>query len=157
MTFTTINPRFIRSLSVPFQELTKEVDEILGRVLSRDGNNPGAQTHTSGTIAYPVDVFESAEALTVVVDLPGFEKEQVDVTFDRQTLTITAERQAAAAVEGQPVQFLLQERRFGKFTRSLTLPDSIDESSVSARLEAGVLHITLSKKQEAKPRKVAVL
>jgi HSP20 family protein len=149
MTFSsTISPRVVRSLSEPFQNVSREVDELLGRVLNREGG--------SFLGGYPVDVVEDADKLTVLVDLPGFAKEHVDVTLDNNLLTISAERLPAPEPENSTREFLLRERKYGKFTRSFTLPNTVDETTVAAKLEHGVLHVTLDKRQEAKPRKITV-
>ena len=112
--------------------------------------------------AYPVDVREDADRLYVEVDVPGFAKDEVEVTLEGQTLTLVAEHKAPAvdaptapAVRGE---FLLNERRTpAKLHRSFKLPPTVGDQAVNATLEHGVLTVTLAKREEAKPRKISVL
>jgi len=84
-------------------------------------------------------------------------KDDVDITLENSTLTISAERKSETKQGQQPGgDFLLNERRYTKFLRSFTLPPTVDEGSVQANLKDGVLTITLNKREETKPRKVKV-
>jgi HSP20 family protein len=110
-----------------------------------------------GFANYPVDVREDADHIYVEAELPGFRKEDVDVTLENQTLTISAERKSETKPEGkQPGDMLLHERRYSRFLRSFTLPPTVDEQSVKASLNDGILSIVLSKREETKPRKIQV-
>ncbi len=109
----------------------------------------------AGVLSYGVDIREDANHIYIDAELPGFKKENVDVTFENQTLTITAERKVEPAKDGE-TQSLLQERRFGKYTRSFRLPPTVDAQKVDAHLADGVLSITLTKREELKPRKIVV-
>jgi HSP20 family protein len=133
----------------PFEVTAREFDTLLRQLFGgRDG----------GTLApYAVDVREDGDQLVVEAELPGFTKEQVDITLENSVLTISAERTLAnnGNATEQP-GYLLRERRFTRFQRAFTLPPTIDEGSVNARLEHGVLTVTLNKRQEAKPRKINV-
>ncbi|CAN5656390.1 Hsp20/alpha crystallin family protein [soil metagenome] len=109
---------------------------------------------------YGVDVREDADHIYVEAELPGFRKEDVDITLENQTLTISAERSTGNGnKQGQqqkPGAMLLHERRYSRFLRSFTLPPTVDEQHVDAKLQDGVLTITLNKREESKPRKVQV-
>ena len=100
------------------------------------------------------DVREDADHIYVEAELPGFRKDDVDITLENQTLTITAERKMDEK-ENKP-GYLLHERRYSRFQRSFTLPPTVDEQTVNAKLNDGVLTITLNKREETKPRKVSV-
>lgn len=155
----------------PFVELQHEFDTVLNRFFG--GTSP--QTTTGRRSApYAVDVHEDANHMYFEVELPGFKRHEVDITLDNSTLTITAERgegrqaggdgQAGSVRSGRqspPEQngrreTLLNERRYTYFCRSFTLPPTVSTENVSARIEDGVLLLTLSKREEAKPRKIEV-
>lgn len=101
---------------------------------------------------YPVDISEDDNSLYVEAELPGFKREEIDVTLEQGVLRISAERKAQEA-KGQRH---LTERQFTRVERSFTLPTAVDESKIEAHLEGGVLHLTLPKTAEVKPRKIEV-
>ena len=115
----------------------------------------GQPTTTTGrrSAPYAVDVREDADKLYFEVELPGFLKEDVELTYENSTLTITAERKVEEDRRGD---VLLNERRHTYFTRSFHLPPTVDGQHVEAKLEHGVLHVTLTKREDTKPRKIEV-
>jgi len=102
---------------------------------------------------FGVDVREDADHIYVEADLPGFKKEEVEITLENQTLTIAAEHKEEHEEKGG---MLLHERRYSQFLRSFTLPPTVDEKAVDAKLQDGVLKVTLNKREETKPRRVQV-
>ena len=88
-------------------------------------------------------------------ELPGFKKDEIDITLENGTLTISAERSVQNKQEGEG-EYLLNERRYSRFLRSFTLPPTVDEAKVDAKLTDGVLHLVLNKREETKPRKITV-
>ncbi|MEA2707768.1 MAG: hypothetical protein QOF78_369 [Phycisphaerales bacterium] len=139
----------------PFELAQREFDSMLGRFL---GERQANGTNGGGALApYAVDVREDGDHIYVEAELPGFKKEEIDITLENQTLTIAAirqeERKDGAADKGE---HLLRERRYTRFLRSFTLPPTVDEQSVNAKLADGVLTITLNKREETKPRKISV-
>jgi HSP20 family protein len=104
---------------------------------------------------YGVDVREDQDHLYVEAELPGFKKDEIDITLENSTLTILAERKPVSSEETKG-DWLLRERRYTRFTRSFNLPPTVDESSVEAKLVDGVLKLTLNKREESKPRKISV-
>ncbi|HSV13082.1 MAG TPA: Hsp20/alpha crystallin family protein [Tepidisphaeraceae bacterium] len=132
----------------PMEAMQREFDSMFGRYLTGRGGNDG------GRLApYGVDVREDADHIYVEAELPGFKKDEVDITLENQTLTITAERKEH---EQQKGDLLLNERRYTRFLRSFTLPPTVDEQTVNAKLNDGVLTVTLNKREESKPRKISV-
>jgi HSP20 family protein len=137
----------------PFEAAQREFDSMLNRFFG------GRELPAMGgayLAAFPVDVREDQDHIYVDAELPGFRKEDVDITLEHQTLTITAEKKQERKEGEEKRGFLLHERRAERFQRSFTLPDSVDENSVQAKLQDGVLTITLNKREEVKPRKVQV-
>src|SRR5688572_597668 len=137
----------------PFEQAQREFDTMLGRFLGeRQANGP-----QGGALApYAVDVREDGDHIYVEAELPGFKKDEVDITLENQTLTIAAERREEKHNGGGKGEHLLRERRYTRFLRSFTLPPTVDEQSVNAKLTDGVLTITLNKREETKPRKISV-
>lgn len=107
---------------------------------------------TTGNGVYPVDIREDEDHVYVEAELPGFTPDQVDVTFENRVLSIVAERKP----EPQKGESHLAERRFTRVARSFTIPNTVDEQKIDAKLDNGVLHLTLHKREEVKPRKIAI-
>ena len=140
----------------PFELAQREFDTMLGRFLGErqaSGSNGG----TGALAPYAVDVREDGDHIYVEAELPGFKKEEVDITLENQTLTIAAERRVENKQGDRTKgELLLHERRYSRFLRSFTLPPTVDEGSVNARLADGVLTVTINKREETKPRKIKV-
>ena len=100
-----------------------------------------------------VDVHENAERILLVADLPGLEQSDVDITIDKNVLSVRGERTAQSPTDGG---YQHRERVQGAFTRAFTLPGTVDVEAVSAEMKSGVLTITLPKKTEAKPRQIKI-
>jgi HSP20 family protein len=142
--------RINRALAVdPFESVQRDFESMLGRMINGRGEG------NVRLAPYGVDVCEDADRLYVEAELPGFKKDEVDITLENQTLTISGERRETPENEKKG-DWLLNERRYTRFLRSFTLPPTISEQSVNAKLENGVLTITLNKREESKPRKIAV-
>lgn len=102
-----------------------------------------------------VDVSESDNEFVVRAEIPGVRKEDVNVTVENGVLTISAESKSETE-EKEGARVIRQERRYGKFMRSLRLSADIDESSVTATHKDGVLQVTLPKAEEVKPKRISV-
>lgn len=132
--------------------------DLVQREFDRMFNRFGGELGSEALGAYPVDISEDQDKIYVEAELPGFMKEDVDVTLESGILTITAERKTEKQEpeKAERTQRHLQERRFTRVQRSFTLPTSVDEGNVEASLSDGVLHITLHKREEVKPRKITL-
>jgi HSP20 family protein len=136
----------------PSELAQRQFDTLLGRYFG--GRESAAVTDWA---PYGVDVREDADHVYVDAELPGFRKQDVDITMENSTLTITAERKDQTSEgNGKKGDWLLRERRFSRVQRSFTLPQTVDGNSVTAALADGILTVTLSKREETKPRKVQV-
>ncbi len=155
--------RVMRTGGEPFESL-RDLDTLMRGFFNREGS----QTPFA---PYGVDIREDSDHIYVEAELPGFKKDEIDITLENSTLTIAAERRLEQKREhgggggggngGHGTQsaggeWLLNERRYTRFLRSFTLPPTVDESSVQAKLNDGILTITISKREETKPRKVRV-
>jgi HSP20 family protein len=135
----------------PYEGVQREFDAVLGRLFN------GSQNNSNNRLApYAVDVREDADHFYVEAELPGFKKEEIDITLENQQLTIAAQRNDNRSEQGPKGELLLNERRYNRFLRSFTLPPTVDEQTVNAKLENGVLTMTLNKREETKPRKISV-
>ncbi|HEX8339310.1 MAG TPA: Hsp20/alpha crystallin family protein [Tepidisphaeraceae bacterium] len=141
--------RVARVAADPFDHLPRELGTLMDRFFN------ARESATSTFTPYGVDVREDADHFYVEAELPGFTKDQVDITMENATLTITAERKSETP-DGPQGDWLLRERKYTRFARSFTLPPTVNESTVDAKLVDGVLKITLNKREETKPRKINV-
>lgn len=101
-----------------------------------------------------MDVHETNKAYTVFATLPGLTPDHINVSLHDGVLTISADVPERTTEEG--VRVLLQERPYGKFSRSITLPQPINNDEVDAAYENGILMLTLPKSPEAQPRTIPV-
>jgi len=100
------------------------------------------------------EVKETTEAFIVKADLPGVAEADLDINLHNNVLTVSGSRQAEERREGE--SFALYERQYGSFSRSFALPDTADGERIDAKLDGGVLMLTIGKRVEAKPRKIAL-
>ncbi len=120
------------------------------RELDRLSDNVG--TRTWAGIA-PLDAYRKGDEFHVFVDLPGVTPQGIDLTVERNVLTVRAERRWAGE-EG--IEVLVSERPQGEITRRLFLGESLDTDGISANYEDGVLHLVVPVRERAKARKVVV-
>jgi HSP20 family protein len=136
----------------PLDMIGREFDTALNRFFQGGGGGDGGRQYMA---PYGVDIREDADHLYVEADIPGFKKEEVDITFENQMLTISAEHREEQS-DQKKGDWLLNERRYARFQRSFTLPPSVDGQKIDAKLQDGVLKVTLNKREETKPRKIQV-
>ena len=103
----------------------------------------------------PVDIYQNGDTEIVLkAELPDMVRDDIDVTVDNGTLTIKGEKKFAGDPKDE--QFHRIERRYGAFSRSFSLPQSVDATKVSAEYKNGVLTVRLPVREEAKPRSIKV-
>lgn len=107
-----------------------------------------------GVWAPAVDIYETPEEVRIQVDLPGFTSDNLDVTVERDLLTIKGERRPSGS--GKDGKFLRIERPSGTFHRAIGLPEGTQSDKVSASLRDGVLTVIIPKGASARPRKIAI-
>src|SRR3954468_21834465 len=118
-------------------------------------NRSGASNGGRGPerfIAPPAPVVENAEGYTLEVEMPGVSKENLEMWVEKNELTIVG-RRSIPAVEGA---LLHRESRSENFRRAFELDPSIDAEKISAKIEQGVVRLTLPKAEQVKPRKITV-
>jgi len=141
----------------PFREFSTQQDRVnrLNR-LSRESYSPEGPEEALTTTSYapPVDVYEDEHNITLKMEVPGIDEKDIDVRVENATLTVHGERKIEK--EEKEENFRRVERQYGEFTRSFTLPSSVDLGQVTAHYDKGVLKINLAKKAEAKPKQIKV-
>ena len=141
----------------PLRELEAMADR-LNRVMSRPeggtltGN--GKEVMTVADWVPTVDISETESEYAIHTELPGVRKEAVKVTMENGVLTIQGERRQEQADSARKHHRI--ERSYGRFVRSFTLPDSVDEANVRAEYADGMLHLHLPKSEKAKPKQIDV-
>ena len=118
-------------------EINRVFDEMFGNLTRR----AGSQQRQSAEWAPAVDVVNRDGDLVVRAEIPGVKPEEVDVTVHDRVLTISGARKTEQ--EEERGGYLVRERRYGSFRRSMQLPEGVDESSIKARFDNGVLEVTL--------------
>ncbi|WP_342378915.1 Hsp20/alpha crystallin family protein [Myxococcus stipitatus] len=122
--------------------------------LFRELGQPGFFRQATRERTPAADILESETGITLHLDIPGVDAKDIQVTVERDVLTVKAERKAQPLAEGVNVR--RQERAQGGFTRSFSLPETVDATKVEARYEQGVLTLTLPRREESKPRVIEV-
>ena len=113
---------------------------------------------TADTWVPPVDIYQTGDhELVLKAELPDMSRDDIDITVENFVLTIKGEKKFGAGMEGvKEEQFHHVERRYGTFSRSFSLPQTVDASRVSAEYKNGVLTVRLPLREEAKPRQVKI-
>lgn len=136
----------------PFGDIVS-LRDAMDRLFEDSFIRPGAWQLNSA-VSVPVDIAETADAYTVMADVPGLKPEDIEINVTNDTVTISGEFKSETQTgEGG---WLRQERRGGKFSRSFTLPIEIDSNKVDATFQNGVLHLTLPKADAVRPRQIKV-
>src|SRR3989454_12638332 len=141
----------------PFREFSTMQDRMsrMNRLFRESYSPEGPEEAlTTTSFAPPVDIYEDEHNITLKIEVPGIDEKDIDVRLDNNTLTVHGERKIEK--EEKEENFRRVERQYGSFTRSFTLPSSVDTGQVSADYNQGVLKIKLAKKAEAKPKQIKV-
>jgi len=137
----------------PFRELTSLQNRV-NSLFQDYGRSNQEELTTSGSFIPAVDVYEDEHKVILKLEVPGVKQEDLDVLVENQTLTVRGQR--TFEKEEKEENFQRIERRYGSFSRSFTLPVTINTESVKADYENGVLKIELAKREEAKPKQIKV-
>ncbi len=127
----------------PFGDPFRQMDRLTSELLS------GTRT----PMGMPMDVWQAEDGFHVALDLPGVDPASVDITTERNVLTIRAERRPPY---GKGHNVVVAERAQGSFTRQVQLGETLDTANVSASYADGVLHLTIPVAQAAQPRRIEV-
>lgn len=135
----------------PFRELSALQNEMT-RWMGLAGATPA--NGQSSTWLPAVDVWETENELMLSFDLPGIPEEEIAIELDDNVLTVSGER--SRATDQSTERYYRFERRFGAFSRSVTLPPGVQEDAISANYDNGVLEIRVPKPEEPKPKRIQI-
>lgn len=134
----------------PFTEM-RSLRDAMDR-LFEEGWTPPIELSRVGYL--PVDMYQTDKEIVVKAAIPGVKPDDIDVGVVGDVLTIKGERETEEKVEKE--NYYLQERRYGSFSRSITLPTMVQSDKAEAKYENGVLTLTLPKAEEAKAKKIQI-
>jgi len=138
----------------PFREFVT-IQDRLNRLFRESQSTEGREEAlTTSTFAPPVDVYEDEHNITLKIEVPGIDEKDIDVRIENNTLTVHGERKFEK--EEKEENYRRVERQYGSFTRTFTMPTTVDAEKVEANYEKGVLKVKLAKKAEAKPKQIKV-
>jgi len=137
----------------PFREFSTLQDRM-NRLFRESYSEGRDESLTTTSFAPAVDVYEDEHKVTLKIEVPGIEEKDIDVRVENSTLTVHGERKIEK--EEKEENYRRVERQYGSFTRTFTLPQTVDTENVSANYDKGVLKISLPKKAEAKPKQIKV-
>ncbi len=124
------------------------------RARDKEQAEPAVEQTRAGRIFIPaVDIFETEREITLIADMPGVAPEKLDIDLREDTLTLSGE---VEPLEGQTEEPILREYATGNFFRQFSLSEVIDQERIDARLNDGILRLSLPKVEKAKPRKISV-
>jgi len=138
----------------PFREFSTLQDRMNRLFRDNYGEGRGEESLTSTVFAPPVDVYEDEHSVTLKIEVPGIDEKDIDVRVENNTLNVHGERKFEK--EEKEENFRRVERQYGSFTRSFTLPTTVDPENIHATYDKGVLKIQLAKKAEAKPKQIKI-
>ncbi len=130
------------------ERMSREMDQLLTAF------SPGAGPAGRPDVYPPMNVYSDGESFIVHGEIPGVVPAELDIEVTGDTLTVRGERKAPEVAEG--ASYHRREREFGRFRRSLTLPEQVDSTRVSASFADGILEIRLPYAEAAKRRKIDV-
>lgn len=131
----------------PYREMSNMLDRFFEEPISE-------WRTTDFNLNLPLDVAESEDEFIVKASVPGIDPDDIDITVTKNTLTIKGEMKKEEETEEE--RYHLRERRYGRFTRSITLPTSVNTDMIDANYENGVLVLHLPKTEEMKPKRIEV-
>ena len=137
----------------PFREFTTLQDRM-NRLFRDSFGDTREEALSTSTFAPPVDVYEDEHNITLKIEVPGIDEKDIDVRIENNTLIVHGERKFEK--EEKEENFRRVERQYGSFTRSFTLPNTVDTDHVQAQYDKGILKVQLAKKTEAKPKQIKV-
>ena len=135
----------------PFDVLHREFDGMLHRLVNGETNGG---RNVARWAPYAVDVREDADHFYVDAELPGFRKEEIDITMENGVLSLRGRRSHEKTTDEKGFRRI--ERSSGEFFRRFTLPDVADSEQISAQTNNGVLTVRIAKRAEVQPKKIEI-
>jgi HSP20 family protein len=138
----------------PFRELSALQSRMNRLFEEQYGGGSREESLTAGAFVPPVDIYEDEHSVQLKLEVPGIAEKDLDIRVENNVLTVSGERKFEQ--EQKEENFHRVERRYGSFTRSFTLPNTVSTDDIQANYEQGVLNIRLAKRAEAKPKQIKV-
>jgi HSP20 family protein len=137
------------------RSMTTTLDRMLtlNRALD-DAFTNSAGTETARTWVPAIDLFEKKDAYVVRAELAGVERSNIEITFEKNVLTISGQKSAMSEARSEEIRVFAAERVIGSFSRSLRMPEHIDGEKIEAEYKDGLLTVTIPKAAVAQPRKI---
>jgi HSP20 family protein len=138
----------------PFREIA-QVQQHVNRAFADAFGRNDEGLFNAGAWVPPVDIYqENDHELVLSAELPDMTRDDIEITVDNNTLTVRGEKKLPAHLKEE--QYRRVERRYGTFSRSFSLPPTVDAGKVAAEYRNGVLTVRLPLREEAKPRQIKV-
>lgn len=137
----------------PFRDLIS-LREAMDRLFEEGWVWPRAGRRSPLQETLAIDIYETPDNVVVKTAVPGVKPEDIDITITGNTLSIAGETKAEEKVEEE--NYVRRERRYGRFSRSITLPSGAQGEKAEATFEHGLLTLTIPKAEEAKPKVIKV-
>jgi len=138
----------------PFRELRSLQDEMTRLFTGVAPASAGREDMPYGAWSPRVDIFENKDNLVLEAELPGMSRDDFELSFENNALTLKGERKFEKKTDGENYHRL--ERAYGAFTRSFTLPQTVTAEGAKAEFNNGVLHVSLPKREDTKARKIEI-
>lgn len=136
----------------PRNSVLHQFNDEIARLFSRDFDDYPALSNAQWVPA--VDVNETEDTYLIEADVPGMAPDDIEVTLEKGVLTLKGERKSEKTTDDKGARHV--ERSFGRFVRRFSLPDTADADGIDARVDQGVLRLTIKKKAESKPRRIEI-
>jgi HSP20 family protein len=137
----------------PIRNFT-HLHEQINRLLTDPFPTPGGDESSLATWSPAVDIYEEGDNLVLKADLPDVQEKELDIRVESNTLTISGERKFEKKVAQE--NYLRIERSYGSFSRSFSLPNTVNADAIKADYKNGTLTVTLPKREESKPKQIKV-
>jgi HSP20 family protein len=137
----------------PFREIATLQNEM-SRLMNSFAGLGGGNGETSRGWVPAVDVWETDNELVYAFDLPGIPEDKISIEFEDGALTVSAQRERTQELSEENLYRF--ERRFGTFTRTIGLPQGVDENQIKADYRDGVLEVRVAKPEQSKPRRIQI-
>jgi HSP20 family protein len=138
------------TIARPQTGFTSEIDRMISDIF---GHQP-IRTDADAEFSPRVNIKENRDSIALFFELPGMEKKDIKVTVKDGDLIVSGQREFRD--ESEDANFVRREIRTGRFSRSFTLPDSLDQGSVKADYKSGILEVKFNKREEVKPREIDI-
>ncbi|MGH7671146.1 MAG: Hsp20/alpha crystallin family protein [Gemmatimonadaceae bacterium] len=138
------------------RSLSSTLDRMLSMNRGLDGAPAGQRREFDGLWVPALDVTERKDAYLVILELPGVDPKDVDISFEQNVLTVRGTKASTLAAGDNEMRVYANERVSGMFERAIRLPEFVDGDNITAQSANGLLEITIPKAQVAQPRKIEI-